>query len=130
MDMKNKLTCALCVCILRWFIFWKNKNPQKSIFQCQNFDFFKYHQFNDNKVHMSKVINAILIESYLHIPYVCVCYKIKIWETNNYVKDLWKYGSISTIQKSLIRIWLWFLREVFHIKTYYLKLRHILSHYR
>jgi hypothetical protein len=37
---------------------------------------------------------------------------------NNYVRDLWKYGSILTIQKSLIKIG--FLREDIHIKVYYL----------
>jgi len=34
-----------------------------------------------------------------------------------------------TIQKSLIKIWLGFLREDYHIKFYYLMLHHILSHY-
>ncbi len=44
--------------------------------------------------------------------------KIEIWEKNNYVKDLWKYCSILTIQKSLIKIG--FLREDIHVKVYYL----------
>jgi hypothetical protein len=35
------------------------------------------------------------------------------------VKDLWKYGSILTIQKSLIKVWLWFLKQEFHMKVYY-----------
>jgi hypothetical protein len=56
--------------------------------------------------------------------------KIEIWEKNNYVKDLWKYGSFFTIQNYLIKIWSWFLREDFHIKVYHLMLHHILSHYK
>jgi len=56
--------------------------------------------------------------------------KLKFKKKNNYVKDLWEYGSILTIQKSLIKVWLWFLREDFHLKAYYLLLHHILSPYR
>jgi hypothetical protein len=36
---------------------------------------------------------------------------MKLKEKNNYVRDLWKYGSILTIKKSLIKVWLWFLKE-------------------
>jgi hypothetical protein len=43
--------------------------------------------------------------------------------------DLWKYDLILAIQKSLVRIWLQFLKEEFHIKIYYFMFHNILSHY-
>jgi hypothetical protein len=84
---------------------------------------FGYHGFSGNKVH---VIGANLIFQ-IYTPFEK---KWNLKKKNNYVKDLWKYDSILTIQKSLIKIWLWFLREDFHMKSYYLILHHILSHYR
>jgi hypothetical protein len=54
--------------------------------------------------------------------------KIKIWGKKHY-GTYEKDGSILTTLKSLIKIWLWFFREDFHIKIYYLMLHHILSHY-
>lgn len=48
---------------------------------------------------------------------------------NNYVRDIWNYNSILTSQKSLIKVWLWFLRKDFQIKYYYFMLHHILSPY-
>jgi hypothetical protein len=41
--------------------------------------------------------------------------------------DLWKYGQILTIQKSLIIKWLRFLKKRFLIWIYHFILRHILS---
>jgi hypothetical protein len=65
-------------------------------------------------VHVPKAINSILIGAHLHIPNIYTSrQKTEIWEKNNYVKDSWKYGSILTIQKSLIKTWLWFLRKTF-----------------
>jgi hypothetical protein len=46
------------------------------------------------------------------------------------VKDTWKYDSILAIKKSLVRIWLGFLKERFHRIIYYLMLYHILNHYK
>jgi len=114
------------VCTLRWLIFFKTKIPQKSIL------IFCYHGFNGNKVNVSKEIKSILIGTQLHIwIYIPLWNNFEIWtKKNNYVKDLWKYGSILTIQKSLSKIWLWFLKEDFHIKFYYLMSHHIWSHYR
>jgi hypothetical protein len=122
----------LSVWTLRWLIFWKNKNAHKSILQCLIFNFFWYHGFDGNKVHVSKAINSTLIGAHLHIPniYTSRKKKLKFEKKNNYAKDLWNYGSILIIQKSLIKIWLWFLREDFHTKVYYLMLNHILNHYR
>jgi hypothetical protein len=69
------------------------------------------------KVHVSKAIKPILIRAHLHIPNMYtsrIFFEIK--KKKNYVKELWKYGSILTVQKSLSKVWLWFFKENFHIK--------------
>jgi hypothetical protein len=96
-----------------------------------NFWIFFYHGFNCNAIHVSKN-NKVHINRSPPTYFNIYTSRKKNWnlkKRNNYVKDLWKYGSILTIQKSLIKIWLWFLKEDFHIKVYYLMLHHILSHY-
>jgi len=47
-----------------------------------------------------KTITSTLIRAQLHIPNIYVTLeKIEIRERNNYVKDIWKYAPILTIQK-------------------------------
>jgi hypothetical protein len=53
-----------------------------------------------------------------------IFFEIDFWKA--YVKDWWKYGSILIIQKWLIRIWLGFFKEGFHIKVYCLMIHHTL----
>jgi hypothetical protein len=49
------------------------------------------------------------------------------WKLKNYnnLIDSWKYGSILAIQKTLVKIWLQFFKDDFHIHIYYFMLHHI-----
>jgi hypothetical protein len=76
----------LGVCILRWFTFFKNKSPQKSILQCSIFEIFWYQRFNGNKVHVSKAIKSILIEAHLYIPNIYTFKKKLKNKKTNYVR--------------------------------------------
>jgi hypothetical protein len=85
-----------------------------------------YHHSNGNKVHLSREIKFILIRAQIDIPNICTSKKNPKFDKDNYVKDWWKYGSILTIEKCLIRIWLGFLKKGFHIKVYCLMIHHTL----
>jgi hypothetical protein len=93
--------------------------------------FIKYHWLNGLFDHVTKVIKSILIGTQVDILNTCTTKKI-IWELIKYNNgiDLWKYGPILVIHKSLARNWLWFLREELHIKVYYFMPYHILRHYK
>lgn len=67
----------------------------------------------------------ILIWAHVEVPKIFTSDK-----QNNNFRDLWKYGSIFTIQNSISKIWLQFLREEFHIKVYDFIQHHTLNHYR
>jgi hypothetical protein len=79
-----------------------------------------------NSMYISKEIKSMLITNQdfknMHL------WK-KTTENQGNSKDLWKYGSILTIQKSLVGVRLSFLNENFHINIYYCMLHHILSCY-
>jgi hypothetical protein len=51
------------------------------------------------------------------------------WKTNKFAThmDLWKYGQILTIQKSLVIKWLRFSRKIFFIWIYHFVLHYIMS---
>jgi hypothetical protein len=71
---------------------------------------FWYHGFNGNIIYVPKEINSILIGAHLHIPNIYTSRK-KNWNlkekknnnNNNYVKDLWEYDSILTIQNTWLK---------------------------
>lgn len=73
-----------------------------------------YHWVNGNKVHVSKTIMSILIGDQVYIPNICTFgEKNQKLKENTYVRDLW---TIIIVKKSLINIWLGFLKKIFHKK--------------
>jgi hypothetical protein len=89
------------------------------------------HFLSTPKCFYPKVIKLTSIGAQVEVPKICTC-EFNFWKSRKHKnsKDLWKYGSILAIQKSLFTIWLWFWKESSHIKLYYFMLYHILNHYR
>ncbi len=77
-----------CMCFMVAHFFFKSKSPQKSILQYQIFEFFYYHGFNGNKVHVPKAITPILIKADLHISNIYTSQKKN--EKKNYVKKTYE----------------------------------------
>jgi hypothetical protein len=83
--------------------FLKKQVPTKVHSTVLIFKLFWYHEFNGNKVHVLKEIKFTLIGAQLNIPNI---YTSREKQLKFEVKAtmLGTYGSILTIQKSLIRI--------------------------